>query len=72
MPSIRTKNNFPFLFGLVAHLLKMAKERAVRVFSVMVKERAFRFFRLSPSVKRYRKLFRSLTNHTDTRGQQAV
>jgi hypothetical protein len=50
----------------------MAKERAVRVFSVMVKERAFRFFRLSPSVKRYRKLFRSLTNHTDTRGQQAV
>jgi len=60
------------LFGLVAHLLEMAKERAVRVFSVMVKERASRFFRLSPSVKRYRKLFRSLTSHTDTRGQQAV
>ena len=51
----------------------MLKERATSVcFSLMVEERASRFFRLPPSVKRYRKLFRSVTNHTDTRGQQAV
>ena len=71
--SLRTADTYP----KEKIKINMLKERATGVcFYLMVKERAFRFFRLSPLIKdylqNYLKKFLILSNYVGTREQRGV
>jgi hypothetical protein len=84
MPLVRDPFNNSYLSQRIADTFSkekikiiMLKERATSVcFYLMVKERAFRFFRLSPLVKHYLQIcpknFPTLSSCGDTRAQTRV
>jgi hypothetical protein len=84
MPSVRDPFNTSYLSQRIADTypkekikINMVKERATSVcFYLMVKERASRFFRLSPLVKHYLQIcpknFLTLSSCGDTRARTRV